>query len=147
MAHVLRSPRRDSPLMVRVIESDRLFLRGIAQLCNIAEDQRAERWLLTEFAPWRNYLIAGLSYHLSPKVKDAWLILTGRTWLDPQVRAEARAAFVAQRDESQARDVAQWIGEYQMLTDPGDTEADEAWDILQRLHTLFDEDVPTGGCG
>jgi hypothetical protein len=63
------------------------------------------------------------------------------------VRALARAAFVAKRGESAAKEVAQLIGAYQWLTDPGEAEADQAWDILVKLHELFDDDIPTGGCG
>ena len=147
LGHVLYSPRRDSLLMQQVVEGDKLFLKGIAQIHNIVEDQRQERLILSRFAPWRNYLVAALGHHLSSKTKDAWLLFAGRTWLDASIWAEARAAFVAARNEATARDVAQLIGDYQWLTDPGTSESDEAWDILIKLHTLFDLDIPTGGCG
>jgi hypothetical protein len=147
LGHVLFTPRRESLLMRRIIDGDKLFLRGIAQLHNIAEDQREERLVLARFSPWRNYLVAALSHHLSVKSDKAWLLLTGRTWLDPEVRALARAAFVAKRGEREAKEVAQLIGAYQWLTDPGEAEADQAWDILVKLHELFDDDIPTGGCG
>jgi uncharacterized sporulation protein YeaH/YhbH (DUF444 family) len=147
LGHVLYSPRRHSLLMERVIEGDKLFLKGVAQLHNIVEDQRQERWLLTRFSPWRSYLVAALGHHLKADSNGAWLLMAGRTWLPNQVRDTARAAFVTERSESAALEVAQLVGEYQRLTDPGQTEADEAWDILVRLHTLFDLDVPTGGCG
>jgi hypothetical protein len=147
LGHVLYTPRRESLLIRRIEEGDKLFLRGIARLHNIAEDQRQERLILARFSPWRNYLVAALSHHLSVKTDNAWVLLTGRTWLDASVRALARAAFAVKRGESAAKEVAQLIGAYQWLTDPGEAEADQAWDILVKLHELFDNDIPAGGCG
>src|SRR5215467_7922890 len=46
LGHVLYSPRRGSVLMQRVIEADRTFMTGLAQLHNIVEDQRQERLIL-----------------------------------------------------------------------------------------------------
>jgi hypothetical protein len=148
LMHVLFSPRTDSTLMARVIEADQLFLKGVVPLHNICEDQRGERLLLARFSPWRNYLVAALGHHI--KVREgggAWLLVTGRTWLSSQIRDTARAMFVLARGESTAKEVTQLVGEYQRLTDPGEDEADEAMSILERLHTLFDLDIPPGGCG
>jgi hypothetical protein len=58
-----------------------------------------------------------------------------------------RAEFVSKRGEPAAVEVADLIGDYQKLTDPGESESDQAWEILVRLHTLFDLGIPDGGCG
>ena len=142
LGHVLYSPRRHSPLMDRIIEGDRTFLRGIAQLANIVEDQRQERLLLAHFAPWRTYLTAALAHHLVADDDSAWLLMCGRTWLPADVRAHARARFVLHRSDKIADEVAAVIGDYQLLTDPGTTESAEAWALLNRLHSIFDGAMP-----
>jgi len=142
LGHVLFSPRRDSTLMYRVLESERTFLRGIANLHNIVEDQRQERLLLARFSPWAGYLTAALSHHIVVNDDSAWLLLAGRTWLPDSVRTLARTRMVARLGTIVADEVTRLIGDYQRLIDPGDTEADEAWEILQALHRLFENDQP-----
>jgi hypothetical protein len=142
LGHVLFTPRRNSPLMRLVLESESLDRRGIAQLHNIVEDQREERLLLGRFAPWRTYLTAALGHHLVANSETAWLLMAGRTWLPDAVRAEARARFVEAWNEATADEVTSIVGEYQYLTDPGDTEADEAWRLLCQLHGIFDGAMP-----
>lgn len=142
LGHVLYSPRRSSDLMRRVIEGEKLALRGIADLHNIVEDQRQERLLLARFAPWTAYLTAALGYHLIVEDESAWLLLAGRTWLSAEIRSAARARFVSRFGESGAVEVAAVVGEYQRLTDPGETEADDAWALLLRLQQLLDTDLP-----
>jgi len=148
LGHVLFTPRKDSPLMQRCIAADRAFMPGLMRMHNIVEDQRQERLILAKFAPWRAYLVAALSHHLVADSDNAWLLMAGRTWLPAEVRDEARARFVDARSEATTREVARLIGDFQRLTDPGDTEANEAWAVLEALHGLFDNDIPTdGGCG
>src|SRR5215467_8533983 len=147
LGHVLYSPREDSPLMQWIIQQDKLFMPGLAKLHNIVEDQREERLMLGRFNPWNPYLVAALSFHLKVKSGGAWLLLTGRTWLSDKVRGDARDAFIKERGLSAADEVRDLVGQYQRLTDPGDSQMAEASDILTRLHTLFDTNIPTGGCG
>jgi hypothetical protein len=64
--------------------------------------------------------------------------MAGRTWLPDDVRAQARATFTATFGSFAAGEVARIIGEYQLLTDPGDDDADEAWSLLLELHNLID---------
>jgi hypothetical protein len=137
LGHALFSPRRGSALMGRVIAADQTYLKGIADLHNIAEDQRQERLVLDRFAPWRAYLVAALSHHLVVSDKAAWLLLCGRTWLPAKVRAEAKAAFTQEFGAASADQVALLIGRYQRLVEPGDLDHAEAWDILEALHSLF----------
>ena len=143
LGHNLFSPRSGSELMRRVIAAERSYMRGMAQLANIAEDQRQERLLLARFAPWRTYLTAALGHHLVADSETAWLLMTGRTWLPSNVRADARAKFAAHWGEACAVEVTKLIGDYQHLTDPGDLDAAEAWSILERLHNIFDTAMPT----
>jgi hypothetical protein len=137
LGHVLFSPRSGSALMTRLAEAERVHLRGIADLHNIAEDQRQERLILARFAPWRAYLTAALGHHIVVGDAHAWLLLAGRTWLPDAVRAQARRLFADTYDEPSAIRVAELIGDYQRLVDPGDTEAPEAFEILEALHDLF----------
>ena len=143
LGHVLHTPRRDSLLMRRVIEGNKVTLPGIFKLWNIAEDQRQERRVLARFGPWAPYLIAALGHHLRADHESAWILMCGRTWLSPAMRAEARAHFVAARNASVADKVADLIGTYQRLDDPGESEADEAWAVLNELYDLFAENMPT----
>lgn len=148
LGHNLYSPRKGSTLMFRVLESDRTFLPGIKRLCNIVEDQRQERLILGRFSPWRGYLTAALGYHLVSDDPSAWLLMTGRTWLPQPVRDAAKLLMQATRGNTITDETTRLVGEYQRLTDPGESEADEAWAILQELHKLFGDDMPSGGgCG
>jgi uncharacterized sporulation protein YeaH/YhbH (DUF444 family) len=147
LGHVLFSPRKSSTLMFRVIESDRAFLPGIATMHNIVEDQRQERLVLARFAPWTGYLTAALGHHLRADDESAWLLMAGRTWLPDAVRAQAKARMIATRGQHDTDEVTRLVGEYQRLTDPGDTESDEAWSILQDLHRMFEDATPPSGGG
>jgi len=142
LGHVLYSPRRGSELMCRVVEGEAIHLQGIANLHNIVEDQRQERLLLGRFAAWRPYLIAALGHHLVVEDDAAWILLAGRTWLPAGTRAAARARFAAAFSEAAAAEIAEIVGTYQRLTDPGDTEAGDAWALLLRLHALLDTAIP-----
>lgn len=137
LGHVLFSPRRRSPLMTQVIDAEQGLMRGVADLCNILEDQRQERLLLARFAPWRAYLTAALGHHLVATDENAWLLFAGRTWLPDAVRAEARDAFARRYGTASADEVTVIVGEYQRLLDPGDLEYDDAWALLVRLFDLF----------
>jgi hypothetical protein len=145
LGHVLFSPRRESLLMARVIEGDTFHLRGIANLANICEDQRQERLLLARFAPWRAYLVAALGHHLKYEDASAWVLLAGRTWLPADLRDEAHRRFAKAYGRASADEVTHLVGDYQRLLDPGDSEADEAWEILLRLHELFGTTQPPVG--
>ena len=148
LGHVIFTPRSSSPLMRRVRSGEETFLRGLHTLWNIVEDQRQERLLLVRFSPWSGYLIAALGHHLKADNNSAWLLMAGRTWLPASVRAEARRLFVAHRGEAIAQKTAELIGAFQRLTDPGDTQQQEAWEVLEELHRLFEGEIPeSGGCG
>lgn len=121
LGHVLFTPRKDSPLVQHILAAETSFMRGIASLHNIVEDQRQERLILGRFAPWRGYLTAALAHHLQGDTDSSWLLMAGRTWLPDDVRAAARAAFVKAQGEWMASEVSRLIGDYQHLTDPGDT--------------------------
>jgi hypothetical protein len=142
LGHVLFSPRSGSALVRRVIAAERAYVRGIADMFNIAEDQRQERLVLARFAPWRAYLTAALGHHIVVDDAHAWLLLAGRTWLPDAVRADARRTFADVYGEPSAARVAELIGAYQRLVDPGDTEADEAFAILEDLHGMFNAMPP-----
>jgi hypothetical protein len=144
LGHVLFSPRRDSLLMRRMMAGATLHT-GIAKMHNIAEDQRQERLILARFSPWRGYLTAALGHHLVVDSDHAWLLLAGRTWVPADVRAQSRARFAARRGEQAAAEVATLIGAYQRLTDPGESQADAAWQILMDLLDLFQADKPQTG--
>ena len=148
LGHGLFSPREGSTLMFRVIESDRSFLSGIMAMHNIVEDQREERLLLALFRPWTAYLTAALSHHLVMDDKNAWLLMCGRTWLPADIRQAAKARMIATRSKYDTDLVTALVGEYQKLTDPGESDVDDAFAILEKLLAIFDDGPPvTGGCG
>ena len=142
------TPRADALLMRRIYAAEHSTDRGIHRSWNVLEDQRIERLGLARYAPWRGYLIAALSYHIPVAHPQAWPLVAGRTWLSDEVRAIARASFVATNGEADAKLAAQLIGAYQRLADPGDDDAAEAWDIVSEFHARFGEEIPArGGCG
>jgi hypothetical protein len=143
LGHVLYTPRTESTLIRRALEAEKIFMRGIMKLHNIVEDQRQERLILSQFAPWTGSLVAALHAHVVSDSESAWILLCGRTWIARSVRAAARASFVAARSDAIADQVAQLVGDYQRLTDPGESEVDEAWRVLTELHDLFADALPT----
>ena len=146
--HNLFTPRVDSRLMRRVAAAQRSTDPGIHRSWNVLEDQRIERLGLTRFASWRGYLIAALAHHIPVQHPNAWMLVAGRTWLSRESRMIARAAFVATNGEADTKRCAELIGAYQRLSDPGDADADEAWEILFEFHGLFGTQVPPrGSCG
>src|SRR6188472_3861391 len=140
--HSMFSPRSKSRLMLRVYAAERSTDRGIHRSWNVLEDQRIERLGLHRFGAWRGYLIAALAHHIPVAHPQAWVLVAGRTWLSSEVRAIARASFVATNDEGSARLAAQLIGAYQSLADPGDTDADEAYRIVTEFHDAFGSAIP-----
>ena len=142
LGHVLFSPWSGAPLMRRAQEGERTFMLGISQLCNMVEDQRQERLLLARFAPWYGYLSAALGHHLVADTESAWLLMCGRTWLPQSVRDKARAQFLTRRSVAMADRVLSLVSDYQRLLDPGETESDEAWQILTELYDVFADAIP-----
>ena len=146
--HNLYTPRSTSLLMRRVSAAENSTDRGIHRSWNILEDQRIERLGLARYAPWRGYLVAALSHHIPAVHPMAWTLVAGRTWLTDEVRAIARATFVATNGEADAVRCAELIGAYQRLFDPGESDAAEAYDILTEFHGLFGGALPPrGSCG
>ena len=146
--HALYSPRAGSALMRRIYASERSSTPGIHRSWNILEDQRIERYGLGRYGAWRGYLIAALSHHIPVGHEGAWVLVAGRTWLTDEVRAIARGTFVATNGDAAASRAAQLIGAYQRLADPGEDDADEAWEIVSEFHALFGAAIPPkGGCG
>ena len=148
LLHNLFTPRSGSRLMRRVAAAERSTSAGIHRSWNILEDQRIERLGLHRYAACRGYLIAALAHHIPVAHEGAWVLVAGRTWLSDEVRAIARATFVATNGDQAARRAAELIGAYQALFDPGEDDADEAWAILTEFHELFGSQAPRrGGCG
>jgi len=137
VGHSLFSPRGDSPLMRRVIATAETSRPHLAQAHNIVEDQRQERLLLGRFAAWRGYLVAALAHHIDVAQPGAWVLLAGRTWLSDSIRAQARAAAVAEHGDHFAAEVERIVGAYQTLTDPGHAESAEAFSLCLQLDDLL----------
>jgi hypothetical protein len=142
LGHVKFSPRSGSSLMVRIEAAETTFMRGLSQLCNIVEDQRQERLILARFAPWTGYLSAALGHHLVADSESAWLLMCGRTWLPMSERFKARAIFLTRRNKDVADRVLELVSDYQRLLDPGETESDEAFAILEELYNIFADAPP-----
>ena len=146
--HNLFTPRSDALLMRRIMAAEKSTSSGIHHAWNILEDQRIERLGINRYAAWRGYLVAALAHHIPVTGPNAWLLVAGRTWLGDEARAIARAAFVATNDEGTADYAARLIGAYQRLGDPGDLDANEAYDIVTEFFHAFQMQMPPkGGCG
>lgn len=147
--HNLYTPRDTTRLMRRITAAEHAQYTGIYAAWNILEDQRIERLGIARYAAWRGYLVAALSHHIPYDHDESWPLLAGRTWLPAEVRAISRARFVATNGGEHVANMAEsLIGAYQRLTDPGETEADEAWDIVEQFWDAFSDKLPTrGACG
>jgi len=151
LGHVMYTPRNDSPLKQRIKAAGTSYLAGAHSAWNILEDQREERLMIAQFAPLRAYLslvvvdmIAG-----DGEAADTWPLLAGRTWLTDDVRDASRAAFAAAHGETVTAEVAEIIGDFQRLSDTGYTEAEVAFDLVERFtHLLISTQgtVPPTGC-
>ena len=119
LGHTLFTPRPGCELHAR-LDAAAKTLPGVRLTYNLVEDPRQERAVISRFAPMRGYLTA-MAVDLiltGGKPETAWPLVCGRTWLPREARAMVRAAWVAQRGEASAAQVAALVGEYQDLTDP-----------------------------
>jgi hypothetical protein len=143
LGHVLFSPRESSPLV------GRLMTKGIEQfwrMHNVVEDQRQERLLLGRFSAWSGYLIAALAHHIPPDADGAWLLLAGRTWVPAADRDAAYDEFAVATSGEMADRVRTLVGDYQRLTDPGESQVNEAWSIIEELVMIAGSLAPATTC-
>ena len=154
VGHTLYSPRPNSTLIkgIKELESSGLY-QGLRRVENIVEDQREERLVIARFRPWRTYLTAaamemvvnGLGPQPAAPIGAIWPWIVGRTWLPSEIRAKSKAGWPG--DGSQ---LAQLVGAYQRLADPGEDDSDEAIQLLVDIRQcLIDggeqlENLPTG---
>ena len=147
LGHVLFTPRRNSLLMRRLKDAEEVLYPGIRRVWNVLEDQREERLLIGRFSPWKGYLIAGLTHHLTRHLNhNSWFLFCGRTWMPDEVRARSRAAFATYWGVSVADQITTLVSRFQKLPDPGEYDAQEAFEIVGRIYDLIGS--PEGGdCG
>lgn len=160
LGHTLFSPRPGTRLWDGL---DRLNDRfpGIHRSQNALEDQRQERALIARFRPMRGYLLAIAARLIlravdcspgrlpeSERLANAFPLVVGRVWIPAATRKIVRDAFASQHSEALADAVASVVGEYQMLSDPSETESDRALALVVRFHQLMMQTTgnPPHGC-
>lgn len=162
VGHTLFTPRQDSPLQVKLKTMDKEEVySGIRKIENLAEDQRQERLVIGKFRPWGTYLSAAAvrliveqvmggdedgnqEKALQENLHKMWPLLCGRTWLPAEVRRMARDAWDEVHGAGAGKRVADLIGAYQRLGDPGYEDANEAVGILTKLLTELNQQGATG---
>jgi hypothetical protein len=146
LGHVLFTPRKSSLLMRRVKQAEEVLMPGLHRVWNVVEDQRQERLLIARFAPWRAYLIAALGKHLKFDTPTAWILFAGRTWMPVKARQVAYDRSVAHWGQAVTDQLGELIGQFQVLPDPGEYDADAAFRIIERIYELVGAPADTGGC-
>ena len=154
LGHVLYTPRNTSPLKVRVNDAAAKFSQMMPTAWNILEDQRQERLMIAQFKPLRAYYTV-LSEELIVKgaadvlnIGSIHCLIVGRTWLPVAVRDAAKAAFIVDHGTEAADELDRVVSDYQRLSDPGFSQADEAYQLVVDFVAVLggDSEVPQGTC-
>lgn len=140
LGHIMYSPRANSAL-VRKIDGAESTYPGLGGVLQLMEDARSERLVGSQFSSYVPALEAVVGHYLGGMAlpgTDLWPHLAGRTWLDPQVRASAKAAYTKGGGDSDK--VAELIGKYQRLSDPGRAQVDKAYRLVVNLYKQLQRD-------
>lgn len=137
VAHVLYSPRAGSELGKWIIANK------VKRAYNMLEDSRIERLITAKYPSTRLYLEACITDYMLKGDSDEWWnyfpLITGRKYLDIELRQEVATRFVNKAGEQVAEDIASIIHEYRTLVLPADK--DKAMELISRFakYTGLDE--------
>jgi len=151
LAHILFSPRAGSAL------GDKIKKAGMIRAFNMLEEARIEKLMIAKYPSTRLFLEAmTLEYTLKGDSKD-WAdlfpILTGRKYIDLEIRQAVADKFVAEYGEDTAREIHAIVNEYRTLVFPKDF--DRAHELIARFSEIVGKDYETpsktpkdgqGGC-
>lgn len=148
VAHVLFSPRRGSKLGKFIEENN------MRRAYNILEDSRIERLLIAKYPSTRLYLEACITDYLlkgDPATwKDYFHLVTGRKYLDLEVRQALADRFIAHYGLGVAEDISRIVHTYRELVFP--TDFDKAIELITQMTKYVGQDdtppvFPEGGQG
>jgi hypothetical protein len=129
VAHVLYTPRANSELGQWVIE------QGYRRAMNILEDSRIERLIVAKYPAVQPFVEAStLDYILkgdSSEWASLFILITGRKYLDYDIRQDIATRFAKQFGKATAIALADIIHEYRTLAFPSD------YDRAKRLIAEF----------
>ena len=136
VAHVLFSPRRGSKLG-KWIEENRL-----RRAYNILEDSRIERLLIAKYPSTRLYLEACITDYLlkgdTATWKDYFHLVTGRKYLDLEIRQAIADRFIAHYGLATAEDIHRIVHAYRELVFPNDF--DKAIELITQMAKYVGQD-------
>jgi len=136
VAHVLFSPRRGSKLG-KWIEENRL-----RRAYNILEDSRIERLLIAKYPSTRLYLEACITDYLlkgDPATwKDYFHLITGRKYIDLEVRQAIADRFIAKYGAGIADEIHKIVHAYRELVFPADF--DKAMELITQMAKYVGQD-------
>lgn len=141
VAHILYSPRRGSELGKWIRDN------SMRRPYNILEDSRIERLLIAKYPSTRLYLEACITDYLlkgDPKEwKNYFHLITGRKYIDLEVRQAICDRFINAYSEDMARDIADIVHTYRTLVFPDDY--DKAIELITRFSKYTGtDDEPEG---
>lgn len=136
VAHVLFSPRRGSKLG-KWVEDNRM-----RRAYNILEDSRIERLLIAKYPSTRLYLEACITDYLlkgDPATwKDYFHLITGRKYIDLEVRQAIADRFIAKYGVGFAEDIHRIVHAYRELVFPADF--DRAMELITQMAQYVGQD-------
>lgn len=140
VAHILYSPRRGSELGKWIRDN------SMRKPYNILEDSRIERLLIAKYPSTRLYLEACITDYLlkgDPKTwKDYFHLVTGRKYIDLEVRQAICDRFIKAYGEDMAHDIASIVHTYRTLVFPEDY--DKAIELITRFSKYTGTDDTEG---
>lgn len=140
VAHILFSPRKGGELG-RWVEQN-----GMRRPYNILEDSRIERLLIAKYPSTRFYLEACITEYLlkgdPASWKDYFYLVTGRKYIDLEVRQALADRFIASYGVEVATDIARITHAYRDLVFPADY--DKAIELITQMskYTGKDDEPP-----
>lgn len=136
VAHVLFSPRRGSKLGKWIEENK------VRRAYNILEDSRIERLLIAKYPSTRLYLEACITDYLLKGDPATWKnyfhLITGRKYIDLEVRQAIADRFIAHYGVSFAEDLHAIIHAYRELVFPNDF--DKAMELIMKMSIYVGKD-------
>lgn len=143
VAHVMYSPRAGSELGKWIIAN------RMKRAYNMLEDSRIERLITAKYPSTRLYLEACITDYMLKGDTNEWgdyfPLITGRKYLDLELRQAVANRFIKTAGVEIAEDIASIIHEYRTLVLPSDK--DKAMNLIERFakYTGLDEQGQSEG--
>jgi uncharacterized protein with von Willebrand factor type A (vWA) domain len=139
LSHVLYTPRMSDELPRRVKErAQQAGDHDWWYAFNALEDQRIETWFTSTYRPSRRYFEATvIQYLLANGNAEVNILLHGRKYLSPRLRAKVRKAFITKYDQNLHDEFASVIDDYLQVLLPVETV--KALGLVKRFYELLQQ--------